>query len=253
MSKLPKFSELSVLSEIPESSNIPKRIQCVLFDLDNTLVGIPNTYSYFDTIIQEVVEQDFHLSLPSKETRDFLWRSGKNFIEILAQWGIQNPHQFWEYFDKRDGIKRQDLISKGQLILYSDVIPTLTRLQQQKIPMGIVTNTPNFIALPELEHFHLKSFFGTVIGLGDDQEKAKPEPDGVFEALNDLNAQPENAIFVGDSSVDVLAARNAGVYPVRISRKNKRSSGSKRLQGIQYSKIDGLIDLFSLFHFVSID
>ena len=235
---------------MPQMPKIPKRIQCVLFDLDNTLVGIPNTYSYFDTIIQEVVDQDFHLSVPSKETRDNLWRSGKNFIDILAQWGIQQHKQFWEYFDKRDAVKRQDLISQQQLILYPDVLPSLTKLQQQNIPMGIVTNTPNYIALPELEHFHLSPFFGTIIGLGDNQEKAKPEPDGILEALHKLNAHPANTIYVGDSSVDILAAKNAGVYPILISRKNKRSSNSKRLLDIQFSKIDDLDDLFSLFHFV---
>ncbi|MHA1521375.1 MAG: HAD family hydrolase [Promethearchaeota archaeon] len=226
---------------------MPKKISCVLFDLDNTLVGIPNTYSFFDTIIQEVVGQDFHLSVPSKEARDNLWRSGNGFIEILAQWGISHPNHFWEYFDKRDAVKRKELISRDLLILYPDVIPTLDKLRGQNIPMGIVTNTPNFIALPELEHFQLDPYFGTIIGQGDKQEKAKPEPDGILEAIRDLSVKPDNAIFVGDSSVDVLAANNAGVYPILISRKNRRRSSSKRLQGIQFSKIDSLNDIFSLF------
>ena len=39
----------------------------------------------------------------------------------------------------------------------------------------------------------------------------KPEPDSVFEALRQLKSSPDQALFVGDSDVDVMTARNAGV------------------------------------------
>ena len=41
--------------------------------------------------------------------------------------------------------------------------------------------------------------------------KKKPAPDTVFAALKALNASPENAVYVGDSDVDIETARNAGL------------------------------------------
>ena len=41
--------------------------------------------------------------------------------------------------------------------------------------------------------------------------RRKPAPDTVFEALRQLNVSAEEAVYVGDSDVDILTARNAGL------------------------------------------
>ena len=69
-------------------------ISCVLFDLDNTLIGIPNTWHYFDGLIQQVLVEEFHLPVPDTHARNQLWRSGKAYIQILKNWGVQDPDDF---------------------------------------------------------------------------------------------------------------------------------------------------------------
>ncbi len=199
------------------------RINCVLFDLDNTLVGIPNTWKYFDTLIQDVLEMDYCLLIPSLDERNSLWRSGKKHIEILKDWGVADPDDFWVKFDQRDGIKRKKLMANDQLILYDDVIPTLKKLNNIGIKTGIVSNTPDFIVDYELEHFNLISFFDEIFGLGDDQSLCKPEPDGINLILDQLKCKPSNTVFIGDSAVDIIAAQRAKVVPIFIDRKKKKS------------------------------
>lgn len=150
---------------------MPEQIRCVLFDLDNTLIEIPHTYTYFDTIIQEVMALDFQLRIPNQQERDELWRTGDKYVEILNRWGVEEAQQFWTYFDQRDASQRRRLLDQNQLHLYSDVLPTLKRLHENSIALGIVTNTPEFIALPELNAFQLMPYFKGVIGLGDNQKK----------------------------------------------------------------------------------
>jgi len=198
-------------------------ISCVLFDLDNTLVGIPNTWIYFDTLIQDVLKMDYSLSIPSIDERNSLWRSGKDFVSILKRWGVIDPNDFWIKFDQRDGIKRKKLIANDQLILYDDVIPTLKKLKHMGIKTGIVSNTPDFIADYELDHFNLSPFFDAVLGLGDDQSICKPEPDGINLILKRLERTPSNTVFIGDSQVDIIAAQRAKVIPIFIDRKKKKS------------------------------
>ena len=219
----------------------------MLFDLDNTLIEIPNTWIYFDTIIQNVMGQIYDLPIPLKEQRDTLWRSGKEYITILHSWGVQDPDDFWYQFDQLDAQKRRMLIKQQKLYLYEDTLPTLNKLK--KIPdlkLGIVTNTPTFLALEELNAYHLTHFFDEIIGLGEDQSICKPEPTGINLILQKLNKKPENTIFIGDSSVDILAGIRAKVSPVLIDRQSKKINGLKGIQTSEYIHFKSLTEVFNL-------
>lgn len=238
----------SGLSNTVDKFNDP--IKCVLFDLDNTLVGIPNTWSYFDNIIKEVIQENFHLPIPSKNQRDSLWRSGKEYISILNSWGIKEPNDFWKFFDINDAEKRKRLIENDKLILYQDVVPTLLKLKSIKdLKMGIVTNTPMFIAKEELMHYDLIRFFDEIIGLGENQEICKPEPDGIIQILSRLNCNHENTIYIGDSLVDLLAAKRANVIPIVVDRFKKERVYAPDLTPNEYYKIRDLSEIFLLFNF----
>ena len=65
-------------------------------------------------------------------------------------------------------------------------------------------------------------YFGQRIGVAVGEHEAegvrrKPWPDTVFEALKALNAPAEGALYVGDSDVDILTARNAGLPCLSVS------------------------------------
>ncbi len=226
------------------------RINCVLFDLDNTLVGIPETWQYFDDLIKIVLKEDYQLPTPAKNERDSLWRSGNKYVEILKNWGVSDPDDFWIRFDQRDGVKRKKLIANGQLILYDDVIPTLERLKKIGIKTGIVSNTPEFIVEYELAEYNLDIFFDKVLGLGDDQSMCKPEPDGINMVLKKLECLPSNTIFIGDSEVDLIAAQRANVFPLYIARDEQNTKKLKNISKVdpkKYKKITSLDQIFGLY------
>lgn len=224
-------------------------IRCVIFDLDNTLIGIPDTWQYFDGIIQDVVSKDFGFSVPTQEERDLLWRSEKGYLQILKEWGINDASLFWHQFDERDFKKRMRMITEGKLVLYKDVISVLTELRIRKIPLGIVTNTPEFIAKPELEAFQLNSFFSFIIGLGENQEECKPEPIGILKILEMAHVKAEETLYIGDSSIDILAALNAHVIPVYIPRVARISNRLLAIESEKYFQIHSLDEIFDIFSF----
>ncbi len=226
------------------------QITCVLFDLDNTLIEIPNTWMYFDTLIQEVMRQAYNLPIPSKDQRNTLWRSGKAYIEILQSWGVTDPDDFWYQFDMMDASKRRPLIRQKQLHLYEDVIPTLERLKQiLHLKLGIVTNTPTFLALEELEAYKLAAYFDEIVGLGEDQSICKPEPIGILQILKRLQRKPENTLFIGDSTIDILAGIRAHVHPILIDRESKKSDGLKGIQRSEYDSCTSLTNIFQMTQF----
>ena len=60
--------------------------------------------------------------------------------------------------------------------------------------------------------------------------KKKPAPDSVIEALKELGASAEKALYVGDSEVDIETAKNAGLTGRRrhLGFSGQKSTGRRR-------------------------
>ena len=62
----------------------------------------------------------------------------------------------------------------------------------------------------------IRHFFGDLISVAIGENEAagvykKPAPDTVIEAMIQLGVTKENAVYVGDSDVDLQTARNSGL------------------------------------------
>ena len=80
--------------------------------------------------------------------------------------------------------------------------------------LGLVTNKPQAAAQTVLDHFGLADSFSVVIGDADHKLARKPQPDMLLAALGRLGVAAVEAIMVGDSTVDIAAARAARVRSV---------------------------------------
>ena len=92
---------------------------------------------------------------------------------------------------------------------YDGVQELLHSLKSRGVKMAIVTNKYQAAA----EELRVK-FFADTVGLivGDlPTRRRKPEPDGVYAALEALGADKAGAVYVGDTEVDMQTAENAGI------------------------------------------
>lgn len=96
--------------------------------------------------------------------------------------------------------------------LYPGVIKALETLADRAHPLGICTNKPLAPTLHILEHFKIRSLFGSVIG-GDSLPLKKPDPAPLRASLAELGADPlhPRAFYVGDSEYDATCAQATGV------------------------------------------
>ncbi len=83
-------------------------------------------------------------------------------------------------------------------------------------PMAVLTNKPVRFSEAILAGLGISRYFRYVYG-GNSFETKKPDPHGVNILLRDLAAAPREAMVVGDSDVDVRAARNAGTWVCGVS------------------------------------
>jgi len=82
-------------------------------------------------------------------------------------------------------------------------------LLSAKLPLAVATNRG--ISMPEiLAHFGLGPFFRAVVTCRD-VERPKPQPDMLFLAARRLGLRESELLFIGDSELDLQAARSAGI------------------------------------------
>ena len=88
-------------------------------------------------------------------------------------------------------------------------MPMLKVLHRMQISLAIVSNKLH-PAVVELNERFFKDYVQLAIGESAEVRR-KPNPDGVLAALKALGSKPDEALYVGDSEVDLATAQAAGL------------------------------------------
>jgi phosphoglycolate phosphatase len=94
--------------------------------------------------------------------------------------------------------------------LYPGVREMLAALSQTGHQLSVLTNKPVRISFDIVGALGLGEYFMRVYG-GNSFPAKKPDPAGVVALMQEADARTDETWLVGDSSVDVKTARNAGV------------------------------------------
>ncbi len=113
-------------------------------------------------------------------------------------------------------ITHYSAIMAGMSTPYPGLIKALERFENDGFLMGVCTNRIEKSASALIRALGVERHFKTVIGQ-DSIGIAKPDPAPVFETLNRMGGAAGRAIFIGDSEVDVAAARAAGLPVIAVS------------------------------------
>jgi len=105
--------------------------------------------------------------------------------------------------------------------VYEHVIETLNQLAASRNGAGprklaVLSNKPVHPSRAICEALGLSRFFFQIYG-GNSFHTKKPDPLGVETLLGEADARPEQAVIVGDSDIDVITARNSGIFSVGVS------------------------------------
>jgi len=105
--------------------------------------------------------------------------------------------------------------------VYEHVLETLPKLAGKNganptRKMAVLSNKPVHPSRAICEHLGLSRFFFQIYG-GNSFHTKKPDPLGVETLLGEAGVRPEEAAIIGDSDIDVITARNSGIYSVGVS------------------------------------
>ena len=94
--------------------------------------------------------------------------------------------------------------------IYPGVTDTLDAMRARGLRLAVVTNKAEAFTLPLLERMAIAHYFDTVIS-GDTLAVKKPDPAVVYLACERLGVSAAEALMIGDSANDALAAQGAGM------------------------------------------
>ena len=176
-------------------------INTVVFDLDGTLLDTLD--DLMDGVNYAMARQNFKIRT-KEEVRTFVGNGIKVMIERAVPKDITEKQFNACYNDFCDYYKDH---MEDKTHPYDGILDVLKALKNEGIKTAIVTNKADFAAQTLCRRIFGESI-DLIVGSVENRPN-KPAPDGVLYALDTLKSSKENAIFVGDSDVDIKTAHNA--------------------------------------------
>ena len=185
----------------------------IVFDLDGTLL---DTLDDLRDCLNGALSLHGFPTRTKEEVRRFVGNGIRKLVARAVPSGTDNP-DFEACFADFKVIYSRGCHEKTKP--YDGVVELMRHLREHGIRIAVASNKVDS-AVREL----IPRYFGDLAdaALGDGATAAdgtvtrrKPEPDVVFEAMRRMGADPEKdgfcTLYVGDSDVDVMTARNAGI------------------------------------------
>ena len=178
-----------------------------LFDMDGTLL---DTLADLTAAVNHTLAQYGYPRRTIEQVRKGLGNGAAKLMAAMLPQGEETPGFADIMRDYRAWYQAHACV---ETCPYPGVPEMLKRLRQRGCKVAIVSNKPHGAACELAERF-----FPGVPTFGERPETPrKPAPDMVFHALAALGAGKENAVYVGDSEVDVQTARNAGLPVIGVA------------------------------------
>lgn len=186
----------------------------VMFDLDGTLIdSVPDLAGAVDTALVRLGRAPAGV----EQVRDWIGNGAKVLMRRALAGSIEHQHISLEAEQQALELFMHAYAENHALTtVYPGVAEVLDWLQAQDVALAIVTNKPERFVAPLLDEKGLGGYFSWIIG-GDTLPQQKPNPAALLHVMHLANVTPEQALFIGDSRNDVLAAKAAQVTCVALS------------------------------------
>lgn len=185
--------------------------KAVIFDLDGTLL---NTLDDLADSTNYALSKFGYPTRTIDEVRQFVGNGVAKLIERAIPEGKNNPN-----FEKCLAIFKENYAQNmyNKTAPYNGIIEMLSNLKSKGIKIAVVSNKFD-LAVKELCKKYFEGFIDFAAGENEAQGiRKKPAPDTVISVLNEFNFAPEDAVYVGDSDVDIMTAKNSKMSCISVT------------------------------------
>ncbi|MDP8212266.1 MAG: HAD family hydrolase [Candidatus Zapsychrus exili] len=208
-------------------------IKLVIFDLDGTLVDA------YKAVFESLNYSLSSLGYPVATSSD---------IKRSVGWGVRslmNSFVKEEDIDKIIGIYRHS--HKRSLKTGAKFMPgakdLLKKLENAGYTMAIATNRPAWSTEVILKHLNMSKYFKYVLS-GEKVKNLKPAPEILERVLEEFNLSADEAIYVGDMTIDVETANAVKMRAISVVTGSSTEDEIKALN--PHKIIYNVLDVFSI-------
>ena len=179
------------------------RYQAVLFDMDGTVL---DTLADLTNAVNHVLDE---YAMPRRTPREVASFVGNGAAKLLGKAvpvgtseerlaDMLRVYQPW--YDSHCAILTAP---------YPGILTLMKSLREAGVKQAVISNKQNS-AVKRLAAEHFPGLLETAVGESA-AVRRKPNPDAVLAALREMDVAPEDAVYVGDTEVDLQTAENAGL------------------------------------------
>ena len=179
------------------------RYEAVIFDLDGTLL---DTLDDLADSLNHTLRKNNMPERTREEVRAFVGNGIRKLMERGVPTGtevgaIDKVHaDFTEHYKVHCNDKTKP---------YDNVLDMLARLKNNGIKLAVLSNKADY-AVQDLCKRYFVGLIDVAAGEIDGIPK-KPSPEGVYRVIDKLGVQAEKCVYIGDSDVDVITAKNSNM------------------------------------------
>lgn len=184
------------------------KIDTVIFDLDGTLL---DTLEDLADSVNCTLEMFGFEQRSVSEIRNFVGNGISRLVELSIPDG-KNNSSFEQVLKTLRRVYAENCCKKTKP--FKGIMEFLALLKSKKYKIAVVSNKPDD-QVKRLNELFFSDLISVAIGERPNV-KRKPAPDTLEEALKELGSKKENAVYIGDSEVDIEAALNAGIFCISV-------------------------------------
>lgn len=199
--------------------------KAVIFDLDGTLL---DTLNDLKNGVNAALRKNCLPERTADEVRMFVGNGLGKLVERAVPGGCDHPLYAQILADTRAfyAMKANETTKP-----YDGIPALLQALEEKGFRIAVVSNKPD----AQVKSLCQIYFPSIPVAVGQREGfRLKPAPDSLLETIRQLRCSPEEAVYAGDSEVDILTARNAGIPCISVlwgfrSREQLLQSGARFL------------------------
>ena len=185
--------------------------KAAIFDLDGTLL---DTLADIGNTANDVLTDRGHPTHDLDAYRHFIGDGVATLFTRILPEGVPTPELIADCVSEFGVTYGRRWNENSQL--YPGIEELLKELVRREIPIAILSNKPHDFVGVCVAEFLPAWPFDPILGQREGIPR-KPDPAGVLEVCEALGVSPGECIYVGDSSVDMLTAKNSGALAVGVA------------------------------------
>lgn len=195
-------------------------IKALVFDLDGTLIDSKIDFEEMSNRVKSIL-------LSAGIPEDDLTERQQVYRFILGWEAAFTEYDFSSGMLKKILVKMNKAINEVEMdaIKFVKIMPNaykmLKKLNEMDLLIGIATRGSHLYSAKSLELTELSKFVKVILAR-DQVRFPKPDPRHLLKVIKQLNAEPEETIFIGDTVTDYTTAGKAGVSFYAYKRDERR-------------------------------